>query len=590
VQGPGSAIDLGLDTSCEEVAAEPRSKSDRKDRSKKTSKSMSSRTATTRSAGSIGGFYGVFDGVMEHNLDGSDDRAHNSSVSPYHKRQSRHPKRHPLQTVHNHFNFSGAPQQESVEAAIQVLESQGLLVSNVGCRSSRDTHVESYHLGSRDEGTSKSYFDDHSSDSASRDQGRSKSLSGESHAWTACNDGGNDGKQDPWCGWSLPPSAHGQANAQAWGDQAKVVSQHGRSEVHKGQQEHHNRTAGGAEMDYDTWKRIQAANNRDMRQATSRVRHRSPSGRFRLEPMRGTPDEPLVKPYWGDWNIDKKGYGAAARGKVDSVFHSNHPRDPYIAEAYDMPSICSQYAAANGLQVQTKTGKGARYCHRTARPTYLDTMESPYAVFTFKYRTKDVLEKILTTNVEESKESAKARIKAMSRSELERELLSLEVRIPFRVAIHPVDADVFEQSRTRPSHHHAMQAGQAPRSRQSAQRSVTSNDNPAVEKTVMGWDDGNKSRAVSVVKGWAVKNDTREGMPSLEVAAVSDPILTYPTSGNATSREKIAVQNGFVARGTPVPSVGEKSAGKQFQWVESDRGSGGGGGGGGGGDVVSNHW
>ena len=37
---------------------------------------------------------------------------------------------------------------------------------------------------------------------------------------------------------------------------------------------------------------------------------------------------------------------------------------------------------------QVKAGRGAMYQHTLGRPEYLDSMEKPYAVFVFKYRSK----------------------------------------------------------------------------------------------------------------------------------------------------------------------------------------------------------
>ena len=102
-----------------------------------------------------------------------------------------------------------------------------------------------------------------------------------------------------------------------------------------------------------------------------------------------------IKPYWANWN------------KPPSSSETPHaepqkcaePRDAYTYPASPLPVVpCGKVKdASHGIQ----TGKGADYSHKCRKPIYIDTMESPYAVFSLKYRSKDVLEKILKRNIDD---------------------------------------------------------------------------------------------------------------------------------------------------------------------------------------------
>lgn len=101
-----------------------------------------------------------------------------------------------------------------------------------------------------------------------------------------------------------------------------------------------------------------------------------------------------IKSYWDDWNktpIDDDGHAGAGNREPR--------RDAYKYPAMSRPAVPSNEAKDRSHGVQA--GKGAEYAHKTRRPVYLDSMAEPYAVFTFKYRSRKVLEKILGAKVAE---------------------------------------------------------------------------------------------------------------------------------------------------------------------------------------------
>ncbi|KAF4552295.1 Protein phosphatase PP2A regulatory subunit B [Elsinoe fawcettii] len=102
------------------------------------------------------------------------------------------------------------------------------------------------------------------------------------------------------------------------------------------------------------------------------------------------------KGYWRDWNPQSRGYGNATHGDnagTDVPEKRQEPRDPYVVPAYEQPQIHGDFAKSKKLSVQATTYKGAKYLHPRARPHYIDSMDVPFAVFTFHYRTRAFFER-----------------------------------------------------------------------------------------------------------------------------------------------------------------------------------------------------
>lgn len=136
----------------------------------------------------------------------------------------------------------------------------------------------------------------------------------------------------------------------------------------------------------------------------------------------GASDDPSIqpKPYWSDWN----------KRPVNNGPHPSRRDLMYIAPEDPLPSVPKAVARSKHVEHQVKTGKGAQYLHLCARPEYLDSMQKPYAVFTFKYRSKRVIEKKFKIAIKEEGEHLKAKLADMSKDELAEELYRLRVSIP----------------------------------------------------------------------------------------------------------------------------------------------------------------
>ena len=112
-------------------------------------------------------------------------------------------------------------------------------------------------------------------------------------------------------------------------------------------------------------------------------------------PRRGTPNtdpKTHVKPYWKDWNKPPHDDDAYVK-------KSNEPRDAYKYPALPRPAVPDNKAKDRDHGIQA--GKGADYAHKCRQPIYIDSMEKPYAAFTFKYRSKGAVEKILDIKIDD---------------------------------------------------------------------------------------------------------------------------------------------------------------------------------------------
>lgn len=133
------------------------------------------------------------------------------------------------------------------------------------------------------------------------------------------------------------------------------------------------------------------------------------------------------KDYWARWDPGHRGYGPVPTSASGEKLR-NPAYDPYVAPEYVVSSVSAKHANSRGIEAHIRTGRGARYRHAFGRPEYIDSMDSPYAVFTFHYRTAKTLSRILKNNVEPDCEDEHLKLRKMSRTQLETELLQYKVR------------------------------------------------------------------------------------------------------------------------------------------------------------------
>jgi len=91
--------------------------------------------------------------------------------------------------------------------------------------------------------------------------------------------------------------------------------------------------------------------------------------------------------------------------KTTNTTPNNHqtplPREPYLYPPTLAPQLSS--SAVGDRSHGVRAWKGAEYSHATLRPKYLDTMDRPYAVFVFEYRSVGKLGEILGRRGEDLK-------------------------------------------------------------------------------------------------------------------------------------------------------------------------------------------
>lgn len=72
---------------------------------------------------------------------------------------------------------------------------------------------------------------------------------------------------------------------------------------------------------------------------------------------------------------------------------------------------------------QVRPGPPTTYAHKVSKPKYMDTHETPYAVFVFQYRDKTIIEEMLQTTIDDPEIDEKRRLSGLPKSEIIEELL-----------------------------------------------------------------------------------------------------------------------------------------------------------------------
>lgn len=131
-----------------------------------------------------------------------------------------------------------------------------------------------------------------------------------------------------------------------------------------------------------------------------------------------TPPKP--KPYWSKW----KNPNTLAEAETEE---EQAPSPDEIEEP--VYSIPAEVARRNMMSHQVHPGRPAAYTHKRNKPQYMDTHESPYAVFLFKYRDKEIIEHMLKMTVAEPEVDEKARLASLSKKELIEELMKTKSKL-----------------------------------------------------------------------------------------------------------------------------------------------------------------
>lgn len=133
------------------------------------------------------------------------------------------------------------------------------------------------------------------------------------------------------------------------------------------------------------------------------------------------PKRPFIKPYFASWQPLARAPSTKSQKRASIIDRAyTHTEEPPLA----IPNAAAEQAH---LSHAMQPGKGTYYSHATLQPLYIDSMDRPYAVFCFKYRSSGKLSEILGEDVaglEEKIErgSYKDRMMGLSKEEILDEL------------------------------------------------------------------------------------------------------------------------------------------------------------------------
>lgn len=140
-----------------------------------------------------------------------------------------------------------------------------------------------------------------------------------------------------------------------------------------------------------------------------------------IPPIFSITTPPKPKPYWSKWRNPNA--NAEAEMEAEAALC---PEEPEEEPVYSIPA---EIAHRNMMSHQVRPGRPAAYTHKRNRPKYIDTHESPYAVFLFKYRDKEIIERMLQTTITEPVVDEKARLASLSKQELIDELVKTKSKL-----------------------------------------------------------------------------------------------------------------------------------------------------------------
>ncbi|KAI9709326.1 MAG: hypothetical protein M1820_003446 [Bogoriella megaspora] len=139
------------------------------------------------------------------------------------------------------------------------------------------------------------------------------------------------------------------------------------------------------------------------------------------------PPKREIKSYWSSpWK--SQGVNQPSGGLDPESQRHYREQQLYPIPEEPLYPILEETVKGKGVEHQVKMGRGADYSHRIGKPDYLDTMEDPYAVFQFKYRSQKALEKILGYKLpREEPCDTRKRMMGMSKEELVEELMKTKI-------------------------------------------------------------------------------------------------------------------------------------------------------------------
>ena len=199
----------------------------------------------------------------------------------------------------------------------------------------------------------------------------------ENHGWgDGAPAGGNNGWGDP--------ALAGIDNNNNWGGAAPADGNNDWTNNKRSGQDN-----AWGDVKNDTWTATKPPEARSTRsrQSSGSVRTSAVSTKASYDPRSH------IKPYWAAWRGEHN-HARSAGGRPPR----EAPREAYTYPAGPKPVVSVNKPTDASHAVQA--GRGADYTHRTYRPVYLDDMDMPYAVFTFKYRSKSRIEELLGRQID----------------------------------------------------------------------------------------------------------------------------------------------------------------------------------------------
>ncbi|KIV99502.1 uncharacterized protein PV09_08807 [Verruconis gallopava] len=158
-------------------------------------------------------------------------------------------------------------------------------------------------------------------------------------------------------------------------------------------------------------------NNEDKNRDISEKKQKSHKGFAPCSKDIDKEEMPNTKSYWRVGNLHQMNEEDAKNNRPGKY---TKPEEP-------ISTIAEEKAKSNHLEHQVQCGKPAERQYRTSAPLYWDKVDEPFAVFRFKYCSKDMLKEILGKDIVESKEEFQQWLNSLSKKQLIAEIMKEKV-------------------------------------------------------------------------------------------------------------------------------------------------------------------
>lgn len=308
--------------------------------------------------------------------------------------------------------------------------------------SNKDSNERSSNQGraSADADRDITYWNDKNQNDSPGGQGWNSSGDVDNNDPSNNNDGGdntnnwddNNNNAGETSNWDTNDNNENSGEPSGWDDQEDQANDAKHESNYQGNDQNNNTSNWNDSSNYQTNNQADDWNPPTHKQdsASGKEKPRPASHHNKPSPSKHSPGPSVSpKPYWATWATTQPSQTPLCKDTPGSP--GGRAATLYLEPEELLYKIPETLAEKEQLEHQVRVGKGAEYHHRVGRPAYIDSLEKPYAVFRFKYRSRPMLKRILGDEFDEgledeSEEMVKEKLMGLSKEEIIEEFLKIK--------------------------------------------------------------------------------------------------------------------------------------------------------------------